>query len=82
MSVDGTIYGADTAGQLDHQRFVEDITDEARWVGYQGSIYDLPEDKRALLDAPRDPKPAQVLIDELAFSISEDIAKYLIKYYK
>jgi tetratricopeptide (TPR) repeat protein len=80
--IDCSIFHGETGAQLDRQTFVDDVTDEARWIGYQGSIYDLPENQRSLLDASRDPRPVAVLVDQLSFSLTEDIAKYIIKFYR
>lgn len=73
---------ASTSRHLDRGRFARSVDDEARWVAYQGSIYDLPEEKRPLLDAPRDPRATAVLLDELLDRASEAIARDVIRFYR
>ncbi|MFQ5865457.1 MAG: hypothetical protein ACE5IW_09540 [bacterium] len=82
MRVEYVIIDSETGSYLDKQRFVEEIFDEARWIAYQGSIYDLPENKQYLLDAPQNPRAPEILIDELVTSVSKRISKHLIRFYK
>lgn len=67
---------------LFEERYREQITDLARWVAYQGSIYDLPEKKRSLLDAARDPRDVPILINEMIFSIVDKISRDVIGFYQ
>ena len=76
------IIDTETGRHLESQRFVEDITDETIWIAYQGSIYDLPENKRHYLDAPRDPRPTSILVDKLFESISRKIGRGIVKFYR
>lgn len=76
------IVDTETGKYLDRQRFVEETNDQARWVAYQGSIYDLPKEKRRLLDAPRNPRPPPVLVNELLTSISKKISRDVIRFYR
>ncbi|RMF58029.1 MAG: hypothetical protein D6743_18210, partial [Calditrichaeota bacterium] len=68
--------------ELDRQRYTEELQDEARWIAYQGSINDLPRAKRRYLDAPREPRPANVLVEELLAKLSGKIARQIIKFYR
>ncbi|MFQ6113867.1 MAG: tetratricopeptide repeat protein [bacterium] len=82
MRVEYVIIDSGTGNYLDKQRFMEETVDKARWIAYQGSIYDLPENKRYLLDAPQNPRPPEMLIDELAISVSKKISRSLTRFYK
>jgi tetratricopeptide (TPR) repeat protein len=82
MQVEYVIVDSETGNRLDKQRFGEEILDKVRWIAYQGSIYDLPENKQFLLDAPQNPRPTEVLIDELITSVSKKISRSLIRFYK
>lgn len=67
---------------LFEEKYRQQITDLARWVAYQGSIYDLPEKKRGLLDASRDPRDIPILINEMIFAIVDKISRDLIGFYQ
>ncbi|MFQ5603913.1 MAG: hypothetical protein ACE5HS_11655 [bacterium] len=82
LSVDYFILEAATGKYLDRNRFVEQVRDEVQWIAYQGSIYDLPKNKRPLLDARRDPQPVQALLNELLVKIGQKISREVIKYYR
>jgi tetratricopeptide (TPR) repeat protein len=82
MDVEYFIIDTETREILDKQRFRDNLMDEARWIAYQGSIYDLPEDKRALLDTPRDPRPPEALIDELLALTARKIGRQVTRVYK
>jgi len=76
------ILDTETGKYLDEHRYREEIIDEARWIAYQGSINDLPRNKRKYLDAPRNVRPEYVLIDELLQKIGERISWEVIRFYK
>lgn len=76
------ILATETGRILEQKRYNETINDVANWVAYQGSIYDLPESKRALLDAPRDPRPVPELANQLLASIAHQIAHDVIRFYQ
>jgi tetratricopeptide (TPR) repeat protein len=82
ITLEYAIIDTETGRHLDNERLTEDIEDKAIWIAYQGSIYDLPEDKRAFLDAPRDPEPQHVLIDQLLLSQIDKISRDLIRFYQ
>ncbi|MFQ5641276.1 MAG: tetratricopeptide repeat protein [bacterium] len=82
MTVQVVIIETETGRYLDRQRYQDDLTDEARWIAYQGSIYDLPKAKRALLDAPRNPRPPVVLVNEMLATISKKISRDVVRFYK
>jgi len=67
---------------LFEETYREQITDLARWVAYQGSIYDLPEDKRNLLDAPRAPRNVPILVNEMIYAIVNKISQDVIRFYR
>ena len=71
-----------TGKYLDEHRYREELTDEARWIAYQGSINDLPKKKRKLLDAPRNLRPEYVMIDALLQKIAEKISREVIRFYE
>ncbi len=68
--------------RLGEARLQEGVFDEAQWVAYTGSIYDLPEEKRPLLEAPRAPRPPDVLIEGALVKISERIARHVGRFYR
>jgi len=80
VRIETRILEVKTGAILDNQRYREEITDVARWIGYSGSIYDLPEDKRALLDAPRDPRPVGILINEMLKGATERLTRDLVNF--
>lgn len=82
VMVEYYIIDSETGEYLDRERFVEDIEDQTRWIAYQGSIYDLPEEKRHLLDAPREPHLTDDLIYQLLESIAEKISREVIQFYE
>lgn len=63
------------------KNFTEKVIDEARYVRYQGSIYDLPKDKQSLVDAPTEPRSADMLINEgmrrIAAKMGAEILSFL-----
>ncbi|MCG8604350.1 tetratricopeptide repeat protein, partial [bacterium] len=79
LDVEYFVLDTQTRQMLDKQRFRDDIVDQARWIAYQGSIYDLPEDKRHYLDAPRDPRPPEALIDELLALTARKISRQVTR---
>ena len=76
------ILDTETGKYLDEHRYGEEITDEARWIAYQGSINDLPRNKRKYLDATRNVRPEYVIIDELLQKIAKKISREVIRFYK
>jgi len=82
LVVEFVILDCETGKYLDKQRLSEDLVDDAVWIAYQGSMYDLPEGKRALLDAPRNPREVPVLLDILLQRMSERIAKQVARFYE
>ena len=76
------ILDTETGKYLDEHRYREEIIDQARWIAYQGSINDLPRNKRKYLDAPRNVRPEYVVIDELLQKIGERISRKVIRFYK
>lgn len=67
---------------LQRDLFSDRLTDVAKWVAYQGSVYDLPKAKRPLLDAPRDPRPVPVLLDELLANLCNLMSREVVKHYR
>ncbi len=67
---------------LDRRRFTQEINDVARWIAYQGSIYDLPKKKRVLLDAPRTPRPVPALLDEMTAGAVEKMGREVVEFYR
>ena len=76
------IVDAETGRYIHGEDFSERIVDEARWVRYQGSINDLPENKRGLLDAPTEPRSADMLINDGIRLIAEKMSQKIIRYYR
>jgi len=82
VRVDAKILEVATGAILDRQSYSEEIRSAAHWVAYSGSIYDLPEDKRPLLDAPRNPRPVAALADEALAKITALIGRDAIRFYR
>ncbi len=82
IEVEYVILESETGKTLERQRFRQDVADVARWIAYQGSIYDLPENKRHLLDAPPNPRPVSALVGELLATLVEDIARDIVRFYR
>jgi tetratricopeptide (TPR) repeat protein len=76
------IVDAETGRYIRGEDFSERIVDEARWIRYQGSINDLPENKRHLLDASTEPKSADMLINDGVRIIAEKMSQKIIRYYR
>gem|GEM_PF-1259997 len=76
------IVDVETGRYIRGEDFSESIVDEARWVRYQGSIYDLPEDKRGLLDAATEPRSADMLINDGIRIIADKMSQKIIRYYR
>jgi len=58
------------------------VTDEAKWIRYQGSIYDLPESKRPLLDATGEPKSADMLTNDAVRIIAGEMSQKIIRHFR
>jgi len=71
-----------TGAVLEQERFSDNATDVAKWISYQGSIYDLPKKKRQLLDAPRDPRPVPEMVHHLLLDLSDRMGRRVIKFYR
>lgn len=82
IAVEYVILDCETGRYLDKQRFRDDIVDEAVWIAYQGSVYDLPESKRPLLDARRNPQDVPVLLDQLLQKMSDRISRQVERFFK
>ena len=72
----------ETGAVLKSERFSDNATDVAKWISYQGSIYDLPKKKRPLLDAPRDPRPVPEMVHDLLLGLSDRMGRRVIKFYR
>ena len=82
VQMEHVILETQTGKILDRHRFTRKISDVAQWIAYQGSIYDLPKKKRALLDAPRNPRPLPALVDEMISGAVDKIGREVVKFYK
>ncbi len=58
------------------------VTDEAKWIRYQGSINDLPENKRALLDASGEPKSADMLTNDAVRLIATEMSQKIVRHFR
>lgn len=54
----------------------------ARWIRYQGSIYDLPEKERSLLDVSEHPEFAGKDYDEILQSIARQISRQVERQFR
>lgn len=60
----------------------ETVVSEARWIRYQGSIEDLPRDKRSLLDAPTEPRSADMLTNDGMRSLAQKLSERIIGHFR
>lgn len=82
VELETMILDVQSGALLQNERYRERISDDAIWIGYSGSIYDLPKDKRRLIDAPRKPRPVPVLLNELFAAATDKIGRDLVRFYK
>lgn len=62
--------------------FTEEIVDEVHWVKYKGNVKDLPKSKQMLLDAPGEPKSADMLTSDAIREIAKKMSGSIIKYFR
>lgn len=62
--------------------FSERLVDEAHWIRYQGSINDLPRDKRPLLDAPTEPRSADMITNDSMRLLAEKMSAKILRYFR
>jgi len=62
--------------------FTQTVTDETQWIRYQGSIYDLPENKRVLLDASGEPKSADMLTNDAIRLIATEMSRRIVRHFR
>ncbi|MFC1595321.1 CsgG/HfaB family protein [Gemmatimonadota bacterium] len=62
--------------------FSERLTDEAHWIRYQGSISDLPPVKRPLLDAPTEPRSADMITNDGMRLLAEKMSEKILRYFR
>lgn len=76
------IVDVETGRYISGDNFKENIADEAKWVRYQGSIYDLPKDKQQLVDGNTEPKSADILINDGMRIIAKKISLKILDMFK
>ena len=67
---------------VEQETLRRNLDDDAIWIAYQGSVYDLPEKKRHLLDAPRDPRPVYAILQQLFEKMTSEISKDVIRFFE
>jgi tetratricopeptide (TPR) repeat protein len=82
ISASYQIVEVETGRYTGGDNFKENIIDEANWVRYQGSIYDLPKDKQNLVDGETEPKSADILINDGMRSIAKKISVQILDKFK
>ncbi len=82
VSVELLVLETATGSVLHRKRFSEHATDVAQWIAYQGSIYDLPEKKRPLLDAPRRPLPVPEMLHRILIELSDRMGREVVRFYE
>ena len=76
------IVEVETGRYIGGDNLKENIVDEANWVRYQGSIYDLPKDKQKLVDGETEPKSADILISDGMRSIAKKVSNQILEKFK
>ena len=82
ISASYQIVEVETGRYAGGDNFKENIIDEANWVRYQGSIYDLPKDKQNLVDGETEPKSADILINDGMRTIAKKISVQILDRFK
>lgn len=82
ISASYQIVDVETGRYLSGENLSENSVDEAKWVRYQGSIYDLPENKRKLLDASGEPKAADLMINDLVRVVGGKMSEKVLRFYQ
>ncbi len=82
ISASYQIVDVETGRYLSGDNLSESGVDEAKWVRYQGSIYDLPKDKQKLLDASGEPKAADLMINDLVRVVADKISGKILRFYQ
>jgi tetratricopeptide (TPR) repeat protein len=82
ISASYQIVDVETGRYLSGENFSESRDDKAQWIRYQGSIYDLPKDKQKLLDAPGEPKAADLMINDLVREVADKISRKILRFYQ
>jgi tetratricopeptide (TPR) repeat protein len=76
------IVDVNTGRIVESQEFTDEVMDEARWIRYQGSITDLPREKRPMLDAPTEPRTADMITNDAMREISEQMSEKIIAWFR
>lgn len=76
------IVDVETGKYITGDNYTENVTDEAVWVRYQGSIYDLPEETRQLLDGRTEPKSSDIMINDGMRNIAGKMSERIITFLK
>jgi len=76
------IVDVDTGRIIRSEDFSDQVTDEARWIRFQGPINDLPREKRSLLDAPTEPRTADMITNDAIRSISRQMGDKIIAWFR
>jgi len=76
------IVDVDTGRIVKSEDFTDRVVDEARWIRFQGPINDLPREKRALLDAPTEPRTADMITNDAIRGISQQIGEKVITWFR
>ena len=71
-----------TGRYLDEKTYTEKLADQARWISYQGSIYDLPKNKQNLLDAPQQPRPEELMVEEMLHIFISKMSRRIVDRYR
>jgi curli biogenesis system outer membrane secretion channel CsgG len=82
ISASYQIVDVETGRYLSGENLSENSADEAKWVRYQGSIYDLPKDKQKLLDASGEPKAADLMINDLVRVVAGKMSEKVLRFYQ
>jgi tetratricopeptide (TPR) repeat protein len=72
----------ETGRYLSGENFNEKIVDEAIWVRYQGSVYDLPKNKQKLVDGHTEPRSTDIIINDGMRQIADKIGAKVLAQFK
>ncbi|MFC1627517.1 CsgG/HfaB family protein [Gemmatimonadota bacterium] len=76
------IVDVETGRFVKGEDFSDRLTDEVNWIRYQGSINDLPRDKRPLLDAPTEPRSADMITNDGMRLLAEKMSEKILRFFR
>ncbi len=76
------IVDVETGRFVKSEDFSDRLTDEAHWIRYQGSINDLPRNKRPLLDSQTEPRSADMITNDGMRLLAEKMSEKILRFFR